>query len=194
MRPPDPRDGGLELEHAAEPALDVRPEDEQDGDEPDGERHRAHHDERDEALLHEAAPVLEVVGAVEPGHVRRHRARRRPEREHEAEQRDPQPRRLLLLELGEAVAEEAGGLRGNHLVDPVHELPDRVRPGQEAEQAERQQQRGGNHEERAVRERGCEQRELVVERLPHGSPEDPRPFAKRGRHTPCSPRRPDGKR
>src|SRR5438094_8284285 len=127
--------------------LERWPEDEEDGYEQEGETEHRDQLERDEPLAEERPRVLPLVGEVDGGHEGRHRARRRPESEHDADDRQRDPGRRLAVEAVEAPAEEARRFSGYHAGEVPHYGRDRVRPHDEREGADRDEQDRRNREE-----------------------------------------------
>ena len=151
------------------------PEDQQRAEQDHGPADARRHHERGQPLLDERPPVLAVVREVERGHVARHRARHRPDREHEADDRDRDRRAGPLVEALQAVVQERGRLRRHDVREVLHQVRDRVRARDQREEAGRDEQHRRDREERAVRERRRDHRDVVVERLlagalEHGDP------------------------
>jgi hypothetical protein len=83
--------------------------------------------------------LVALVGNVEGSHVGRHRASRRPEREHHAHDDHHDAGGGVAVEAGETTAEQLRRLLRHHASKVMHERRDRLRASQQREHAERDQ-------------------------------------------------------
>ena len=155
----------LEVEKAAEPVADDRAEDEEPEREREGDGEAREHSERRQPLPQKAPRLLAVVDAVEPAHEGVHRARGRPERQHEPEDDEDDPAALVLGHARQALADELDRLGRDDVVEAVEHRLDRVRPRRLREDADGYEEHRGDGEECVVGERGGDVRDRVVPRL-----------------------------
>ncbi len=171
--PPQPLHDRLHPDGVADPAREVRTEDEQAEDEHEREEHQEDHREAGQAPLDEAAGLLPVVRRVERPHQRVHRAGERPEREDRPDDDHREARaRLRLGDTVQAVSEEGQRLLRRDSFESLDDRRHRVLVGDEAEDPDGHEHQRGDRQEGVVRERRREVGDVVLDGPLAGADED----------------------
>ena len=163
-RPPRPPDHGGLADRGPDPSAHIRAEDQQHEHEREARHHAEDQGERDQPLLQEPTRLLQVVGGVQRPHDRLHGSGERPEREQAPDGDHDDPAALHLGGAGEALSEQVDGALRHDGREVVEDRGHRIRAGEDAEGADRDQQRRRDRQERVVRDRGGVVRDVACER------------------------------